>query len=387
MTEQPDPNRETILANARLVLPDEVVTGSIVLRGETIAALDHGTAVPQGAVDCEGDYLCPGLVELHTDNLERHMQPRPGVKWPRAAAVVAHDAELASVGITTVFDALRVGSIVSDARSRYGKYAREMSRDILDLRDRGALRISHFIHLRAELCSETLEEELSEFGPEDRIGIVSVMDHTPGQRQFVDTKQLRVYLKGKYNMADADIDGHIAFQIGIGETNGPRHEKIAVQRATELGAIVASHDDTTEGHVSRSAEIGVGLAEFPTSVTAAEACRQNEIAVMMGAPNVVRGGSHSGNVAASDLADRGLLDILSSDYVPSSLLAAAVQLGERLDDMATGISTVTAAPASATRLRDRGRLATGLRADLTRFSVDHGTPVVRGVWSRGRRVS
>ena len=379
--------QETVLANARLVLPDEVVTGSVCLAEGRIVSVDHGRAVPRGAVDCAGDYLSPGLIELHTDNLERHMQPRPGVKWPMPAAIVAHDAELASTGITTVFDALRVGSIVSNERSRYRPYAREMSREIVALRGRGALRISHFIHLRAEICSETLTAELAEFGPGDRIGIVSVMDHTPGERQFTDTTALRTYLKGKYAMDDAQIDAHLDFQKGVGARYGARHREDAVVRARALGAIVASHDDTTEAHVAESVRIGARLAEFPTTAAAARASAANGIAVMMGAPNLLRGGSHSGNVAAAALAEMGCLDILSSDYAPASLLMGAVRLGQESGSMAAGLRRVTATPADATGLSDRGRIAPGLRGDLLRFTLDHGTPVMRSVWVRGDRVA
>ena len=101
-----------MLANARLVLQDEIVHGSLLIRDGLIAGIDPGGAVPPGAMDCEGDFLAPGLIELHTDNLERHLQPRPGANWRHDAAILAHDAELASTGITTVFDAMRVGSVL-----------------------------------------------------------------------------------------------------------------------------------------------------------------------------------------------------------------------------------------------------------------------------------
>lgn len=376
-----------VLANARLVLPGEVVIGSLRIEDGRIVAIDQGAGVPRGAVDCGGDFVSPGLIELHTDNLERHLQPRPGVRWPLAEAIVAHDAELASTGITTVFDALRVGSVVSDPHARYRKYARETCSEIVALRAKGALRISHFMHLRAETCSETLAEELDEFGPDDCIGIVSLMDHTPGARQFADTTSLRQYLRGRYGMDEATIDSHIAFQQGLGRRYVAEHRQAAVARARALGAILASHDDATEAHVALSAEAGVRLAEFPTSEEAACACAARGIAVMMGAPNLLRGGSHSGNVAAARLAEIGCLDILSSDYVPASLLAGAARLGEQAGDMAAGIARVTAAPAAAAGLADRGRIAPGLRADLIRFTVDHGTPITRSVWVRGERVA
>ena len=377
---------DTILANAQIVLPGEVIRGSVRLSGGRIAAIDHGAAVPAGAIDCGGDLVMPGLIELHTDNLERHMQPRPKVNWPHMSAIVAHDAELASVGITTVFDALRVGSIFSNTNAGYGEYARAVASEILDLRARGVLRISHFLHLRAEICSETLVEEMAKFGPEDRVGIVSLMDHTPGQRQFRDLSKLREYVMGKRGLSDEAFLDHVASQQALRARVGDLHEATAVAEARRYGAVLASHDDTTADQVTTSKVHGVHFAEFPTTVEAATACRAQGIRVMMGAPNLIRGGSHSGNVAAADLAGLDLLDILSSDYVPSSLLSAALMLGDLWGNMARGIATVTAAPAEATGLADRGHIVPGARADVVRVARIGTAGAVRGLWVQGNRV-
>ncbi|SEN16171.1 alpha-D-ribose 1-methylphosphonate 5-triphosphate diphosphatase [Gemmobacter aquatilis] len=376
---------ETILANATLVLPGEVLTGGLVLRDGRIAEIFQGAALPAGAMDCAGDLVMPGLIELHTDNLERHIEPRPKVSWPHAAAIIAHDAELASVGITTVFDALRVGSVVSKKKGNYGEYARALADEILDLRAQGVLRISHFLHLRAEICSETLVEEMAKFGPADRVGIVSLMDHTPGERQFRDVSKLRDYVCGKHGYSEAEFQGHVAGQRALRDRLGALHEATAVAEARRYGAVLASHDDTTAPQVAVSAGHGVGFAEFPTTEEAARACHDHGIAVMMGAPNLIRGGSHSGNVAAQALAEAGVLDILSSDYVPSSLLSAALMLGDLWGDLARGVATVTAAPAAATGLADRGRLAVGARADVIRVARIGQAGAVRALWVAGRR--
>jgi alpha-D-ribose 1-methylphosphonate 5-triphosphate diphosphatase len=383
---EPSVARGLCLANARLVLADRVVKGWLLVEGETIAALGEGGAVPPGAVDCGGDFLAPGLIELHTDNLERHIEPRPGVDWPHAAAIVAHDAELASTGITTVFDAMRVGSI-PDGKARSLRYARALASELLELRARDMLKISHFLHLRAEICSQTLLQELGEFGAADRVGLVSIMDHTPGQRQFRDLSTLEKYVKKRRNLSDAEFAAHIARLKELRATYGDRHEAGAVAEAGRFGAVLASHDDTTRAHVEVSAGHGIHLAEFPTTVEAAQACRDHGIKVMMGAPNLIRGGSHSGNVAAEELARRNLLDIVSSDYVPAALLLAAVKLSEIWDDMARGIACVTAAPAASVGLTDRGVLETGKRADLMRYRVSDHVPLLRGVWSRGVQVA
>ena len=376
---------ETVFSNARLVLPDGVRLGSVhVVDGVIADVSGTGTRVA-GQLDCAGGYLMPGLIELHTDNLERHLQPRPGVEWPHLQAILAHDAELTATGITTVYDALRVGSITSGGRG-YGEYARALADEILAVQAQGAFKISHFLHLRAEVCSETLVAELDRFSLSDRVGIISLMDHTPGQRQFADLAQLRRYMRGKYGLNEEEFLAHVDAQTTLGNRLRAQHEAATVSAAQRLGAVLASHDDTTEAHVLQSAAYGVKLAEFPTTLVAAQACHTQGIAVIMGAPNLIRGGSHSGNVAAHDLARAGLLDVLSSDYVPAALLQAAFQLGEMLGDLSKGIATVTQAPARAVGLHDRGQIAPGLRADLILVHRMSTAAAVRGVWVAGQRV-
>ncbi|WP_299687818.1 alpha-D-ribose 1-methylphosphonate 5-triphosphate diphosphatase [uncultured Tateyamaria sp.] len=374
------------LANAQLVLPDQVLTGALTIENGVITDITEGDAVPTGAVDCRADLVLPGLVELHTDNLERHIEPRPSVDWPHLPALIAHDAELASTGITTVFDAMRVGSI-HGGKGRYIDYARTLADELLAARAAGLFKISHFLHLRAEICSETLLEELAAFGTEDRVGIVSLMDHTPGQRQFRDLDVLKTYVAKKRGMTDAEFADHVQNLLGLQDRFGARHEAGAVTEAARLGAVLASHDDTTPDHVATSAGNGVGFAEFPTTPEAAEACRTHDIAVMMGAPNLIRGGSHSGNVAAEDLAKADLLDIVSSDYVPSALLLSAFRLATLWNDLPRAIATVTSNPAKAARLTDRGALRAGLRGDVLRVHHSGAAHLLRGVWSRGLRAS
>ena len=375
-----------ILANASVILPNAVVRGAVTLAEGKIQAITEGADVPAGAIDFGGDYLAPGLIELHTDNLERHIEPRPEVDWPHLPALIAHDAELASTGITTVFDAMRVGSIHS-GKGRYIDYARKLADELLSARAQGLFKISHFLHLRAEICSETLLEELSRFSPDDRVGIVSLMDHTPGQRQFRDLSALRTYVAKKRGMNDQEFLDHVENLKGLQAKFGEVHEKGAIAEAKRLGAVLASHDDTTPDHVDTSAGNGVGFAEFPTTVEAAEACRKHGIAAMMGAPNLIRGGSHSGNVSAADLAKRDLLDIVSSDYVPAALLMSVFVLADIWDDLPKALATVTANPAKAVGLTDRGVIEVGKRADVIRIRQTSGAAILRGVWSQGQRVS
>ena len=378
---------ETVFANAKIITENAIIHGTLMFADGVIRSIDSGRSVPLGAIDCEGDYVAPGLIELHTDNLERHLTPRPKVNWPKRAAVLGHDRELAGAGITSVFDALRVGSEADQKRQGYLRYARETVDHILDQINHRALKVSHHIHLRAELCTETLVEELYEFSVNDRVRLVSLMDHTPGQRQFRDMSKHREYLMGKHGYNDAEVEAHWTKLRELQTLYLEKNRAATVAYATEVGAILASHDDTTLDDVLESDRLGITVAEFPTTLEAAEACRAKAQFIVMGAPNIVRGGSHSGNVAAQELARVGLLDILSSDYVPAALLNAAVSLGTLLEDMAAGIRTVTSCPADAVGFDDRGRIAPEKRADLVRFAMHDGLPIIKSVWSRGQRIA
>ena len=198
---------------------------------------------------------------------------------------------------------------------------------------------------------------------------------------------MRRYAGHRAAAGEGNFEAHLARLADVSARYGAAHAAAAVAAAARLGAALASHDDTTAGHVAASAASGVRIAEFPTTLEAARACRATEIAVVMGAPNLLRGGSHSGNVATSELAAADLLDILSSDYVPASLLQAAVRIGQARGDMAAGLALVTLAPARAAGLTDRGRIAPGALADLVRVRLVGELPVTRGVWVGGVRAA
>lgn len=377
--------QEQVLTHARLVLPDEVVTGTVVLRKGRIVGVDLAPSALPSAIDLEGDFLLPGLVELHTDNLERHVMPRPKVRFPMWGAVQAHDAEMACAGITTVYDAIGVGD-------PYGQGFRSQNQGellpVLDaLEAAGVLRADHRIHARCELPAANARTLFEPFAHHWRLGLISLMDHTPGQRQWTDLDHARVYYTGKKGWTNAQFDHEVqlapARQV---EHAGPNRDWFAAF-ARAAGLALASHDDTTAAHVDEAHHLGAVISEFPTTLDAARRARQRGLLTLAGAPNVLRGTSHAGNVAAVTLVNHAVLDALSSDYLPASLLAAAWQLADegRLD-LPAAIRLVTRNPAQAAGLHDRGALGGGLRADLVRVRVVAGRPVVREVWSAGRRV-
>ncbi|WP_292898836.1 alpha-D-ribose 1-methylphosphonate 5-triphosphate diphosphatase [Nitratireductor sp.] len=376
---------ELVLKNARIVLPDEVIEGSISIRDGRITDIAAGNA--SSGEDMEGDYVLPGLVELHTDHLERHYAPRPKVRWNPIASVLAHDAQIAASGITTVFDALRIGL---DEDSNLGApEMRELGHAIENSVEAGRLRADHFLHLRCEVSAPDCLEGFELFMNDSRVKLASLMDHSPGQRQFTSIETYKVYYMNKTGMTEEDFRQFCEKRVTQSQTYSNRHRNAIADICREKGIILASHDDATMEHVNEAATQGVRVAEFPTTQEAARASREAGMQVLMGAPNVVRGGSHSGNVSARSLAEGKTLDILSSDYIPFSLVQAAFALGETVEHISLpqAVAMVSKNPAEAVGLDDRGILEQGRRGDVIRVRVDEHVPIVRSVWREGARVA
>lgn len=377
---------EQVFANARLVLADEIVSGHVTVTNGAITAIGTG-AVPAGSEDIGGDYLLPGLVELHTDHVEGHLSPRPKVRWNPLAAMLAHDAQVAASGITTVFDSLRVWpdkkAVGMDGDAPLLIAALEAARAA------DALRAEHFIHLRCEIPTDTVVEDAEAILAKTPVHLISLMDHTPGQRQFATIDQFRSYYMKKSGISAEEMDVIVTSRLDFHARYARDNRAGLVALAHAHGCVVASHDDGTPEHVAEAIGDGVAIAEFPTTEEAARLSHEAGIRVLMGAPNLVRGGSHTGNVSAESLARGGRLDILSSDYVPSSLLWAAFDLTRRVPSIGLpeAVRMVTKTPAEVAGLSDRGEVAIGRRADLVRVALAGDMPVVKGVWREGRRVA
>jgi alpha-D-ribose 1-methylphosphonate 5-triphosphate diphosphatase len=374
------------LSNALIVTPDEAFVGTLRAEGGRITETVPEKVCAAGALDCGGDWVLPGLVELHTDVLERHAFPRPGVRWPEEAAVVAYDAQLASAGITTSFDSLAIGYVFDTGQRP--RDPRPLADAIRICQARGILRADHFLHIRCEVGTAQVLDDFEPFSDDSMVRLVSLMDHTPGQRQFVSLDKYREFYQGKYGLSDAQMAALIDARLADQAAYSARHREAITRRCQERGLTLVSHDDATVAHVEEAAKIGTAIAEFPTTLEAAHAARAYGLAILAGAPNLVCGRSHSGNVAAADLARHDRLDILSSDYVPASLLHAAVLLHTQLGwSLPAAIATVTTTPAERVGLDDRGDIASGRRADLVRVRLVGGLPVIRAVWRLGERVA
>jgi alpha-D-ribose 1-methylphosphonate 5-triphosphate diphosphatase len=378
---------ETVYTNARLITADAVIEGSLVVRDGVIADIATGPSGAAGAIDLDGDYLMPGLVELHTDNLEKHFAPRPGVKWPGLSALMAHDTQIAAGGITTVLDSLALGDIRGGETDRT-RNRDAMAQSIVHASANGLTRAEHFLHLRCEITAEDAVQAVDRWIDLPLVKLVSINDHTPGQRQFVDPSKLKEYYTKKYGMSDADYEAFRVRTIEQHHRFAMKHRTEVVGRAHDLKLPLASHDDATLLHVEEAVRDGMTVAEFPTTAAAARASHEAGMAVLVGAPNLMLGGSHSGNVAAHDLLKSGHVEILSSDYVPCSLVESLFRLpsAELSISLPQAVRLASLNPARVVGLDDRGEIAVGKRADLARVRRAGETAAVAGVWRGGERV-
>jgi alpha-D-ribose 1-methylphosphonate 5-triphosphate diphosphatase len=378
---------ESLFTNALLVLPDDVVLGSLLVRDGAITEVQPGRSDAPGAIDLDGDYLMPGVVDVHTDNLERQVQPRMNARWPSRSALLAHDSQCAAAGVTTVLDALCLGNLGFGSDEGRQRTFHDGVADLDALADTGLLKSEHFLHLRCEMPAADVLDLMESVADHARVRMVSLMDHSPGIGQYADIERFRD-LRRKEGASAATIEAQI---LRMWEQRGRLREpnrRALLARVAALDVAVASHDDETEAEIAQNHADGIRISEFPVTLAAARAAKAHGMSVIAGAPNIVRGGSHSGNVAASDLVRAGAVDALASDYVPASLIEAAFRSAEAAGiTLPAAVALVTDTPARMARLPDRGRLAPGLRADLVRVRLFEGLPVVREVFRAGARVA
>jgi alpha-D-ribose 1-methylphosphonate 5-triphosphate diphosphatase len=376
---------ETILTNARLILTDREQPGTLVIRDGFIAEISDQRSHAPGAVDLGGDYLLPGIVDVHTDNLERQVQPRSNARWPSRSAFLSHDAQTAAAGVTTVLDALCLGDLGFDVERI--KTFQDGMRDIDALADTGLMKSEHFLHLRCEMPAIDVMDLVDPVADHPRVRMVSFMDHSPGVGQYANMDFYR-QIRRKAGLTEEQIDARIEkLTAQRAKYRRPNREKL-LARVRHLNVSLASHDDQTLENIAENVADGIMISEFPVRMEAAKAAHAAGMTVIAGAPNIVRGGSHSGNVSAADMVREGVVDAFASDYVPAALIEAAFLAPARCGiTLPQAIAMITANPADMARLPDRGRLAVGKRADLVHAAVFEDLPVVRQVWREGRRVS
>jgi alpha-D-ribose 1-methylphosphonate 5-triphosphate diphosphatase len=375
-----------LLTNCQIVGPAGVFSGTLETANGTISQLSEGPTQAKDSIDCDGHFLFPGCVELHTDNLEKHLQPR-GSRWPSLPALIAHDAQVAALGITTVLNAICIG-VDSDLHGLPRDFVADCILALNQAKSARLLRADHLLHLRCELPHPETPARLQAVLANPDLRLVSLMDHTPGQRQVTDLARLRRGYERMGPVSDDWFNAHVQTEIDKQQRYAEPNRRQLVDMLRDTRIPTASHDDASEAHIAECQRDGITISEFPTTLEAARAARAAGIQNIMGAPNVILGGSQSGNLAALEAARHGLVDALSSDYAPVSLLHAVFHLSRELDlPLHQTASWISARPAAMANLTDRGQLAPGLRADIVEVALIDDTPCVVRVWKAGQRVA
>jgi alpha-D-ribose 1-methylphosphonate 5-triphosphate diphosphatase len=400
---------QTLIHNAALVLPGKLVDdGWLVIEDGLIADLGESARCPEPStmmsrVDAAGCFLIPGLIDLHSDDIERLVEPRPNVHFDLKVALVEADWRLAGCGITTEFHAVTLDDNEFSVRS--DSFLRELAQEIGN--QSSSLLVRHKIHVRLELSSRrgisVITEMLADrmvagqtntnpdgaamrHGWSREIGILSLMDHSPGQGQYTTEKAYREYMLRTTQKSDAEVDAILALKRSQASKIAERIERIS-HMARKADLPIATHDDDTIEKVEKWPALGVTLSEFPTTMEAARRAHELGLSVCMGAPNALRGKSSGGNLSALGAIRSGVADILCTDYYPAAMLGAAFKLAtQNMLELPHAIRLVTLNPAKAIGLSDTsGSLEPGKIADLILVSLSRWRiPIVQSVFVDGK---
>ncbi|MFE6176989.1 alpha-D-ribose 1-methylphosphonate 5-triphosphate diphosphatase [Streptomyces sp. NPDC056464] len=379
------PPADYVLGHVRAVLPDRVLDDALVaVRDGRIAAVEPHPAGVEADVDGQGMLCLPGLVDVHSDGLEKEMLPRPGAELPLEFALLSFEGKLRAAGVTTAFHGAAFEESGGRGVRRTLENARRICAVVAGRGDEGLVdhRILHRLDVRCPEGLTGLRQRLAETGGDGPV-LVSHEDHTPGQGQYTDRAYYERYLVGTRGITEdearAYVDQLIVERDGRLEVREEALDWLG-EEARAGRVRLLGHDPSSPQEIEELCERGGAVAEFPTTVAAAKAAREHGMPVVMGAPNVLRGHSHNGNASGRELVARGLVTALASDYLPSGLLGAALLLAEEgLAPLPEAVGLVTGGAAEVAGLRDRGRLEAGLRADLVLAEPGHPWPVVAAV--------
>ena len=369
------------LCHCSLVLSDRVLEdAALLVEDGVIAAI--GPASGKGAVEVDlgGLTLLPGIIDLHCDALEHEVEPRPNVHFPLEFACAQADQRNACAGVTTVYHAIAFAN--EELGVRNNAFAAQVVAGVNAWRPHGL--VDNRVHCRYEVTDTAAPEVLLPLIEGSAMHLFSVMDHSPGQGQYKEMAAFRRFLSRKYHRTEAELDALVQSKVE-GARGALDRARGLVSAAIAKGVATASHDDDSLAKVANMRGLGIGISEFPINMGAALAARESGMVTVFGAPNILRGKSQSGAMRALDAVQAGLADCLCADYHPATLLAAVFQLpalaGISLPEAAR---LVSANPARAAGLKDRGEIAVGKRADLVSVAKIQGQARAARVYSAGR---
>jgi alpha-D-ribose 1-methylphosphonate 5-triphosphate diphosphatase len=373
---------DILIEGGQALIGNELVDGSVHIAHGKIAETSSRSGPASLRLDSHGLIALPGIVDMHGDAFERQMMPRPGVDFPIDVALVDSDRQAIANGITTVFHATTWSW---EPGLRGAENAHRLLNAIEGMRPQ--LAADTRFHLRQETFNLEAEPTIAEWLAAGRVDLLAFNDHMHMTAASMSNPKKRARMVERSGLSETEFDllvervmrdadkvpGSIAWLASIGGDNG---------------VPLLSHDDESPEQRANFRSLGVEIAEFPINEATARAAIEDGDFTVFGAPNVVRGGSHTGWTSAAEMVSKGLCSILASDYYyPAPLLAAFLLAADNILPLPQAWALVSGAPAAATRLHDRGQIAAGKRADV--ILVDAREPLrprIIAVIAGGRRV-
>jgi alpha-D-ribose 1-methylphosphonate 5-triphosphate diphosphatase len=380
-----------VITNITAVLPDSIVDDArIVLENGIITEVGARNGRDHGNVDGLGALCIPGVIDTHSDGFEQEPRPRPGADLPLDFCIRSFEAKIRAAGITTLFHGIGFendGNRSVDLANRFVDVIHSYS-DESTLIDN---RVLYRLDARDADGFNALVHRIDDDRRRDPLPLVSFEDHTPGVGQYRDRSYFENWVMRNRNMDRESARAHVD-EI-IKERDAVLHNRAAAipwltEQAIAGNVRLMAHDPATPEDVEEAISWHASIAEFPTTIEAAKLSRDAGMRTVSGAPNVLRGGSHTGNVSAAELISLGLCDGLSSDYLPFAMLSAVgILMRDKVCSLVDAVKLVTSGPAATVGLLDRGRLEVGLRADVTLCHLDGGNPRVVGSFRTGHGAS
>ncbi len=376
------------LTNGRIVLPGEVLErGSVSIRDGRIVHIGPTPAVCATRFDLDGAWLFPGFIDLHSDAIEMEIQPRPNCTLPMGIAIREIERKLISAGVTTIYHALSLSHAPKARQTRNTGVIERLAETLLEYRRSEQGLIRHRIHLRFEISNTAALASVHRMLDNRAVELLSFMDHTPGQGQFHSIEHYRSYLQEHHGFDAAAVSRYLT---EIQERDKTAYDSLTIlaQRARRQGIPLASHDDDSCDKLDLIAQWRGVISEFPISLPVAKRARELGLSVIVGAPNLINGGSTGGNLSAVEAIQQGAANILCSDYYPPALMHAVFYLYRLGYPMQDAVRLVTLQPAQTMGVDDAiGSIAIGREADLLAVHDRGDVPHLEQVWVQGRRVS
>ncbi len=362
---------QTIIRSKNVLIDGEFKPADVVIQHDKITAVNRYNSIDV-AVDLRERRVVPGFVDLHSDAIEKEIEPRPGARFPVEMAVVELDKKLSMAGITTMYHAVGF----NDEELQKGRGTKESQELIQEIyrANKSHLGVDNLIHVRFEITSHSSIKTIKELIKSDKVDMLSIMDHSPGQGQFKTLESWKEHHLVCYEIEEHEVDEYL-------KRKNSKDKVGVIEDLVEFGLKhnlpVLSHDDDTNEKVDTLKSLGVSFSEFPLSIEVAKYAKSQGISTGMGAPNVVRGGSQSGNIAARELVKKGVCDYLCSDYHPSSMLLSPYRLKEDVNlTLEDGFAMISSTPARLANLTDRGEIKEGKKADIVVIDESHFPKVV-----------